>query len=144
ESIDTLEYLPGGFGVAYGRAASGVVSLTTRAGSTERGQQAEVGGSDASVLAQGPLGGATYMLALRRSMVDLLIPYVLPDDLDLSLTTVPRYYDEQLRIDYAPSSSWKLRLSSLGSDDALELYASKDRNPDKRFLSRTRFVRVTG
>lgn len=144
ESIDTLEYLPGGFGVAYGRAASGVVNLTTRAGAKERGQQAELGGSDASVLAQGPLGGATYMLALRRSMVDLLIPYVLPDGLDLSLTTVPRYYDEQLRIDYAPNDKWKLRLSSLGSDDALELYASKDRNPDKRFLSRTRFVRVTG
>lgn len=143
ESIDTLEYLPGGFGVAYGRAASGVVSLTTRAGAKERAQQAEIGGSDASVLVQGPLGGATYMLALRRSMVDLLIPYVLPDGLDLSLTTVPRYYDEQLRIDYAPSSRWKLRLSSLGSDDALELYASKDKNPDKRFLSRTRFIRTT-
>ena len=144
ESIDTLEYIPGGFGVAYGRAASGIVNLTTRAGAKEHAQQAEVGGSDAGLLAQGPLGGATYMLALRRSMVDLLIPYVLPDGLDLSLTTVPRYYDEQLRIDYAPSSKWKLRLSSIGSDDALELYASKDRNPDKRFLSRTRFVRVTG
>jgi hypothetical protein len=31
------------------------------------------------------------MTAFRRSTVDLLLPLLLPDDLDLSLTTVPRY-----------------------------------------------------
>src|SRR6188508_1416276 len=41
EAIDTLEYVPGGFDVAYGRATSGIVSLTTRAGDEKRGQQFE-------------------------------------------------------------------------------------------------------
>jgi hypothetical protein len=76
-------------------------------------------------------------------VIDQLLPALLPDDLDLSLTTVPRYYDEQLRIDYAPSSRWALTLSSLGSDDVLELYTSRTAAPDKRFYDRTRFLRVT-
>jgi outer membrane receptor protein involved in Fe transport len=80
---------------------------------------------------------------VRRSTMDLYLPYLLPSSLDLSLTTLPRYYDEQVRLDYALNSKWTLRLSSLGSDDALELYASRDRNADKRYLNETRFVRAT-
>ena len=60
-----------------------------------------------------------------------------------ALTTVPRFYDEQFRVDYSLSKKWELRVSSLGSDDAMELYASRDQNPDKRFLNRGRFVRLT-
>src|SRR6185312_11557975 len=36
EAIDTLDYIPGGFDVGYGRASSGIVALTTRAGSERR------------------------------------------------------------------------------------------------------------
>ena len=56
---------------------------------------------------------------------------------------MPRYYDEQLRIDYRPSSKWALRLSSVGSDDVLELYTSRATSPDKRLYDRTRFLRLT-
>jgi hypothetical protein len=35
-------------------------------------------------------------------------------------------------------------VSSLGSDDLLELFGDKAANPDKRFYDRTRFVRLTG
>jgi len=142
EAIESLEYLPGGFDVGYGRAASGIVSLTTRAGG-DTGQQFEVSGNDASLLAQGTEGRARYMIATRRSVIDFLLPALLPDDLDLALTTVPRFYDEQVRVDYQLSSKWTLRASSIGSDDALELYASRDKNADKRFLDRTRFIRLT-
>lgn len=142
EAIDTLEYIPGGFDVAYGRAASGIVSLTTRAGG-ETHQQAELSGNDASLLAQGTEGRMRYMVSVRRSVIDFLLPALLPDDIDLALTTVPRFYDEQVRIDYALSKKWTLRVSSIGSDDALELYLSRDKNPDKRFLDNTRFIRLT-
>jgi hypothetical protein len=144
EAIESLEYVPGGFDVAYGRAASGIVHLTTREGAETASEQAEISAGEASALAQGRLGErGRYMVALRRSAFDLLLPLLLPDDLDLSLSQVPRYYDEQLRIDYRISSRWSARLSSVGSDDALELYASRDRNPDKRFANRTRFARLT-
>jgi hypothetical protein len=143
EAIDKLEYVPGGFDVQYGRAASGIVSLTTRAGDDKRGQQFETSAGELGMLAQGSFENGHYMLAFRRSAIDLILPALLPDGIDLALTTVPRFYDEQFRIDYSLSKKWELRVSSLGSDDAMELYASRDMNADKRFLNRGRFVRLT-
>ena len=144
EAIDKLDYIPGGFDVGVGRATSGIVNLTTRAGSDRPKQQAEVSSSDGGVVAQGGLHNGSYLIAFRRSVIDQLLPALLPDNLDLALITVPRYYDEQLRIDYAPSSKWALRLSSVGSDDVLELYTSRTIDPDKRLYDRTRFLRLTG
>ena len=141
EAIDSVDYLPGGFGVEYGRATSGIVALTTRPGAQGASEQFEIASLDGGVLAQGSSGRLRYMLAFRRSTIDLLLPMLLPSDLDLSLTTVPRYYDEQLRVDYALSSRWKLTFSSFGSDDALELYGDRARSPDQRFNDRSRFVR---
>jgi hypothetical protein len=143
EAIDSLEYIPGGFDVAYGRASSGIVALTTRAGDAQRGQQFETSAGELGLLGQGSFRRGKYMVALRRSSIDLLLPYLLPDGLDLALTTVPRYYDSQLRVDYALTDKWTLRLSGLGSDDAMELYASRDKNADKRFSNRGRFLRLT-
>jgi outer membrane receptor protein involved in Fe transport len=142
EAIDNLEYIPGGFDVQYGRAASGIVALTTRPGADTNSEQAEVSVIDAGAIAQGSEGKLRYMVAFRRSVIDFLLPEILPANLDLSLTTVPRYYDEQLRLDYRLDSRWRLTLSSIGSDDALELFADKSENPDKKFFNRTRFIRT--
>jgi hypothetical protein len=141
EAIDSMDYIPGGFGVEYGRAASGIVSLTTRPGGDINTEQLELASLDSSALAQGKDGDWRYMLAFRRSTIDLLLPLVLPSNLDLSLTTVPRYYDLQARVDYALSSRWRLTASTIGSDDALELYTDKAANADKRFYNSTRFIR---
>ena len=144
EAIDKLDYVPGGFDVAYGRAASGIVSMTTRAGSEDRSEQLEASVIDTGAIVQGSIGKDTrYMLAFRRSLIDLLLPALIPKDADLALTTVPRYYDEQFRIDHTVSARWRLRFSSVGSDDALELFANKALSPDKRFFNRTRFIRLT-
>jgi outer membrane receptor protein involved in Fe transport len=145
EAIDKLDYVPGGFDVAYGRAASGIVALTSRPGSDEHHEQAELSVIDGSLLVQGRIDSKTrYLVGVRRSTIDLLLPYVIPASADLSLTTVPRYYDGQVRIDHTVNDKWKLRLSSLGTDDVLELYTDKAGNADKRFFSETRFLRVTG
>ncbi len=144
EAIDKLDYLPGGFGVEYGYAASGIVALTTRAGDDKRSEQGEVSVIDGGLIAQGGSGSdVRYMVAFRRSLIDLLLPYVLPSSLDLSLTSVPRYYDEQGRVDVKLSPAWSLAVSTIGSDDLLELFLDKAENPDKRLYSRTRFLRLT-
>jgi hypothetical protein len=84
------------------------------------------------------------MLGFRRSTIDLVLPSLIPADADLSLTTVPSYYDGQLRIDHALSAKWRLYLSSLGTNDVFELYATKDEDAEtKRFYNNTRFVRLT-
>ena len=144
ESIAGLEYLPGGFDVAYGRASSGIVAVTTRGGGRKLGGQAEVSMLDGGVLGQGPVGGSgSLLVALRRSTIDLILPSLIPDDADLNLTTVPRYWDTQARYDVDLSSRWKLATSMLGSDDVLELFTDDEQDPDKRFFSRARFVRLT-
>ncbi|HEY0484546.1 MAG TPA: TonB-dependent receptor [Kofleriaceae bacterium] len=146
ESIDSLTFIPGGFDVAYGRSSSGIVRLTTRPGSEAPSAQGEVSLIDGGLIAQGPLGKHTrYMLALRRSVIDFVLPLVIPASVDLSLTTVPQYWDEQLRIDHELSSKWNLSLSSVGTDDVFELFTTKDEDArEKRFYSRTRFLRLTG
>jgi hypothetical protein len=145
ESIDTLTFIPGGFDVAFGRSSSGVVQLTTRPGSEARSTQAEVSLIDGGLIAQGPLGKHTrYMLGLRRSVIDFVLPLVIPSSVDLSLTTVPQYWDEQLRIDHELNSRWNLSVSSVGTDDVFELFTTKEDAPSKRFFSQTRFLRLTG
>ncbi|HSS01374.1 MAG TPA: TonB-dependent receptor plug domain-containing protein [Kofleriaceae bacterium] len=145
EAIQSLDYIPGGFDVQYGRASSGIVALETRPGSDKRTAQAEVSLIDGGLLAQGTAGAKTrYMMGLRRSTIDLVLPSLIPADADLSLTTVPSYYDGQLRIDHDLSARWQLFLSAIGTNDVFELYATKDENAKtKRFYNNTRFVRTT-
>ncbi|HEY0194749.1 MAG TPA: TonB-dependent receptor [Kofleriaceae bacterium] len=148
ESIQSLDYIPGGFGVEYGRATSGIVALTTRPGSDKRTEQAEISVIDGGLLAQGKIGDDTrYMIGFRRSLIDLILPSILPDDLDLSLTTVPSYIDGQLRVDHRLSDRWDLYLSSLGTNDVFEILGTKDQDPEeakaKRLYNNTRFIRAT-
>jgi hypothetical protein len=145
ESIASLDYIPGGFDVHYGRASSGIISLETRPGSEQRTTQAEISLIDGGLLAQGTAGAKTkYMLGFRRSTIDLVLPSLIPDSADLSLTTVPSYYDAQLRIDHELSARWRLSLSSIGTNDVFELYATKDEDAKtKRFYNNTRFIRTT-
>ena len=146
EAIQSLDFIPGGFDVSFGRASSGIVSLTTRPGSDDRTTQAEVSMIDGGLLAQGRIGPKTkYMFGLRRSTIDFVLPSLIPESVDLSLTTVPSYWDEQFRIDHQINSKWRVALSSVGTIDTFELYATKDTESEtKRFFNRTRFLRLTG
>jgi hypothetical protein len=144
EAISTLAYIPGGFDVAYGRAGSGIVALNTRPGSDHRTEQAEVSALDGGVLAQGTTGKrTTYMVAFRRSTIDLILPEVIPASANVSLLTYPLYYDLQARVDYTLNERWKLTFSSIGSDDEFSLFRDKGQNPDKRFFYQTEFLRMT-
>jgi hypothetical protein len=145
EAIQSLDYIPGGFDVQYGRASSGIVALETRPGGDQRTTQAEVSLIDGGLLVQGTAGAKTrYMMGFRRSTIDLVLPSLIPASADLSLTTVPSYYDGQLRIDHELSARWRLFLSAIGTNDVFELYATKDENAKtKRFFNNTRFVRTT-
>ncbi|HUS30891.1 MAG TPA: TonB-dependent receptor [Kofleriaceae bacterium] len=146
EAIEALDFIPGGFDVGFGRASSGIVSLTTRPGSDQRSAQAEVSFIDGGLLAQGRAGKKTrYMMGLRRSTIDFVLPNIIPESVDLSLTTVPSYWDGQFRVDHQLSDKWRLALSGVGTIDTFELYATKDTDADtKRFYNQTRFLRLTG
>ena len=148
ETIESLDFIPGGFDVAYGRASSGIVLMRTRPGADDTSAQAEVSVIDGGVMAQGRAGKHTrYLFAARRSTIDFVLPSVIPESVDLTLTTLPRYWDGQLRVDHELSQKWRLTFSALGTDDVLEAVGTRNEDEDaaatKRFSMNTRFARVT-
>lgn len=149
EVLSSIDFLPGGFGVRYGRAIGGVVDVETRGAHDEKVS----GLIDANVYnaegeAEGPiLGGSKGRLiaAVRRSYIDAILPAVLPSD-TLSFTVAPRYYDYQVRYD-APSrpTGTQLHLLAYGSDDEFIFVLKKPQGDAAdirgKFLFRTLFHR---
>jgi outer membrane receptor protein involved in Fe transport len=122
EMIDDIVYAPGAFGAEYGRASSGTIEVNTRPGKAELGGFAELSFVNVAGFLQGPIGDpsnrATFSLALRRSIVDAILPAVLPEDGALEFSLMPRYYDWQGRVDWRPADRWRLSLFLFGTDDA--------------------------
>jgi len=135
EMIEDLLYQPGGFGVEWGDASSGIVQVTTREGSRQWGGFADVSFLTAQGLVQGPIGkDGSFAAAVRRSYIDAVIPLVVPTSDSLSFTALPRYYDYQLRADYQLAPHWKLDAFVIGSDDDFGI-ATDATNPDDPDLS---------
>ncbi|MEZ4368088.1 MAG: TonB-dependent receptor plug domain-containing protein [Kofleriaceae bacterium] len=142
EAVAGLDYLPGGFDVRFGRASSGIVSVTSRGGGEQLDGAAEVSVIDANVLGSGPVGDNGRVLAsVRRSYVDTYLPSLLPDD--VGLVTAPRYYDGLVRTDWDLTPRWRGALTVVGSSDVTELVASEEQTDDQlRFRADTKFVRA--
>ena len=85
-------------------------------------------------------------MAFRRSLIDLILPGVLPKDAGLDFTVLPRYYDYQARADWKPRDRWQLSLLFFGTDDGVELGSSKDNDVDPTltgtFKNDTKFNRL--
>jgi outer membrane receptor protein involved in Fe transport len=145
EMIDDVRYSPGNYGVELGRASGGAIEVMSRPGDRTLGGFAEVSFVSASAALHGPLGkDGSFALAIRRSYIDALVPHFV-DPSKLAFTTLPRYYDYQARLDYAPAPHWKLTGFVLGSDDQLAI-DSKTENLDDplatgHFDSTTTFTR---
>ena len=145
ETIETLDYLPGGFDVSYGRATSGIVALTTRAGEERRTEQAEVSLLDGGLLVQGAASRKTrYMAGLRRSTIDLVLPALLPP---IPICRSRRYRATTTRkcgSIIASIDRWQLALSGIGATDTAELYmAGTTDAATKRMFAHTAFARLT-
>lgn len=121
--IESIELLPGSFSVRHGRAAGGVVDIQLRTPRRDRlHAYADVDLVDAGILAEAPLGDrAGVAVAVRRSYIDAVMPLFFPDDIDLSFTQFPVYWDYQLLGDLDLARDHGLRLIVSGSDDVLGL-----------------------
>lgn len=141
-AVAGLEYLPGGFDVKYGRASSGIVSVTSRGGGEETEGASEVSVIDASVLGASPLGDdGKLLVSFRRSYLDAYLPSLIPDD--IGLITAPRYYDGLIRADWDVTDRLRAAFTVVGSDDLTELVGSDDQTAEEfRFRADTRFIRA--
>jgi hypothetical protein len=131
EMLSNLEYLPGSYGVAFGRAAGGIVAVTSRDEPEREGGFAELSFVNLAGLLQGRIGKrASYTVAARRSVIDAILPAVLPDNSGLAFTVYPRYYDYQGKLTYRPRDRWTLSAFAFGSDDRIELATDGDNAAD--------------
>ena len=125
EMIERIELTPGGFDVEHGRATGGVLSIETRSTyPTDWTGFAEFSFINVGGFVEGPLlpdNKLSMSLSFRRSIVDALLPIIIPDDANVSFRTPPRYYDGQLKLNWTPSARHELSLLVLGSDDRVGL-----------------------
>lgn len=124
EAVDSLDLYPGGFPARFGRFHGGVVAIETRAATADGVHgQADVDLLDAGGYVRAPLRkDLAIAVGGRRSYIDQLLPYVLPEPSPGSQrVVVPIYYDYQARIDWDGKQHGKLALYVLGSSDTLDV-----------------------
>ncbi|MBM76627.1 MAG: hypothetical protein CMK59_14570 [Proteobacteria bacterium] len=95
--VDSVDYLPGSYGVHYGRSLGGVVDVKTKQSFPEENRfswSSDI--LDSGGVFQGRVGKYGIAAAARRSYIDLLIPYFTPN---ARFIVKPRWYDYQLKID---------------------------------------------
>jgi hypothetical protein len=134
EFIDTLDFYPGGYSSQFGRAVGGVVDVNTRKGARDTLHGSlKVDLLDAGFFVEAPVAkGVSVAAAARRSYIDTLLPFVLPDDPDGgSLYIAPRYWDYQVRVDFGSAEKpaegqgrSTFYVMAFGADDQLTVVAT--------------------
>lgn len=91
--LSDLAVTAGGYDSSYGRAAGGLVTLTTREPRTDRWRMGgSIGLFDSSVQAEGPWKQGGVLIGLRRSYLDRIVDPFIEEDAPL-----PSYWDFQIR-----------------------------------------------
>ena len=123
--LDNIEFFPGGYGPAYGRLTGGVLDVGTKRhyeDSVHGLLQADL--IDASVAVTGPiprkggkenLGG--FVVAARRSYLDVVLPALAPSTFDLSRTIFPQWTDVQGKVAVRPNKDHDISLLAYWSQD---------------------------
>lgn len=123
--LDSIDFYPGGYGGQYGRLTGGILDVKTRQKyeDTVHGLiQADL--LDGSVALTGPIkakkkrdpiGG--FVIAARRSYLDIIVPALAPSSVDLSRFVFPRWFDVQGKVTLAPWDGHRFSLLAYVSQD---------------------------
>ncbi len=118
--VEAVDYLPGGYGVEYGRTLGGVVDVRTRTEYPEGGKvvwSTDILDSGGIVAGRaGKNDGLGYALAARRSYIDFFIPYFIKDP---DTVVKPRWYDYQLKLQDLTRDKGELSAFLFGYQDKL-------------------------
>lgn len=127
--IEQVEYLPGTFGVKYGRGTGGVIDIKSGGDYPDKWRGAwQTDFLDTSVFAQGKLFPKTsnpigVTAAVRRSYLDLWLPAIIPDD---SPTINPRWMDWQIKVDDLDGTGGTWMVFAYGTEDRLFVTSDDD------------------
>ena len=117
--LDRIDFIPGNFSVRYGRKIGGILDVSTRDPRTDGFHGVlEFGVIDASLLLEFPVHETVGVaLGFRRSLVDTILPAVLPEGA-FSFTSFPVYYDYQALLTWRPTDRDRLTFVFYGSSDS--------------------------
>ncbi len=129
EFLESIDLYPGGFPARYGRSIGGIVAVDTRASTSDLLH----GSVDIDVLDAGgnlrvPIGKhASFAIAGRRSYLDFMLGFFLPESTPgQSLVVVPVYDDQQIRLDYDFGKEGKASLFAIRSSDTLKVLSEDE------------------
>jgi TonB family protein len=127
EIVQSLTFMPGGYGVDHGRGLGGVIEVQSRRPRRDGYHGfVQIDLIDGSLMIEGPIGKSVeFAVGARRSWIDALLPIFTTSDFQLS----PVYYDYQARLHWRASSHDDVDLFAFGSDDAISVIAKR---PDPR------------
>ena len=119
EMVDKLSFLPGGYGVDYGRGLGGVVEVETRKPRADGYHGfVQIDLIDGSLMLEGPITkDLSFAIAGRRSWIDVFLPLLTTNAVQIS----PRYYDYQAALHWRPTPRDDVDLFIFGSDDTISL-----------------------
>ena len=127
EFLETIDLYPGGFPSRFGRNTGGIVEVNTRATKSDGIHgSASVDLLNSGLYLRAPIvDHVTMAVAARRSYIDQLLPFFLPDqDPGENLVVVPVYWDYQARVDVELPRRDRLSFMFFGSDDKLDVLQS--------------------
>lgn len=136
--IDSIDFLPGGYGITYGRSTGGALDVKSRMEFPKEvhglvrldfidGEAAVTGPLPRKGDPTNPMGG--FAVAARRSYLDVILPAIAPPELDLSRTTLPRWWDAQGKVQLQPGPDARFGWFGYYSDDAAGIYSEDPVNP---------------
>jgi TonB family protein len=148
EFLESIDLYPSGYPARFGRSHGGVVAVETRATRSDGIHgQADVDLLDAGGYVRAPLGKkASFGVAGRRSYIDQLLPYVLPEpDPGATQIVVPVYWDAMLRVDWDLGEHGKLGVFAIRSSDELDVLQADENDEESLDLNTSvKFFRLIG
>ncbi|MFH1727952.1 MAG: carboxypeptidase-like regulatory domain-containing protein [Pseudomonadota bacterium] len=120
--IDSIDFEAGGFSAKEGNASGGIFTAKSREGIDKLKIEAEFGSFITGVSGEIPItDNHSLFIAGRRSMIDLILPFVITEDMGLDFTVMPQFYDYQFKYNWDINDNNSFKLVSIGSSDALGL-----------------------
>lgn len=128
--LEEVSFLPGNYGVRYGRTLGGVVDLRTDSSlPTRTSGHASVDVYQATLYAEQPIGDRSALtFAGRRSYIDAVLNPILNGG--NSSVQAPRYYDAQVRFQHETDNGF-FDAMFFTSDDRFKVVGSADSDPDE-------------
>ena len=129
--LERLEFIPGAYSAEYGRATGGIINIDLRPPRRDAIHgYADIDLFDGTLLIEGPITDEwSFAVSGRRSWIDAILQALPAEDLGLTLTTAPRYWDFQAMLQYDPSIEHSFNLLFYGSDDRLEFIVDEPDDP---------------